>query len=145
MKYFLSNSIKVLLATLVMFSFTACSDDDDEPSGPQVSSQLYATWMLDSKQVDGTVEFDLSCTETIEYQFLSNRTYVKTTYTGSNTPCDIALTINGSWEIVDENTITLTPSSSTINPETLSFTIVDNNATLQVNRSQALIEFYERQ
>ena len=133
---------------LALISFTACSSDDDGgPTGPTVSNQIYATWNMVFFIQNGVLNSDVECDSDIEYKFNSNRTYSKTLFSepsnGGNT-CDISFTINGSWEIVSDDVIKLTPSSSNFPSETLTLKLFDNNQQLEVKRSLNLTEVYNR-
>ena len=65
------KSIKLYTSLIVaLIMFTGCSSDDDGPSGPQVSSNLYGEWTLDFLIIDGNLETDFACEEKIDYKFI---------------------------------------------------------------------------
>lgn len=133
---------------LALITFTACSGDDDGgPTGPTISNQIFATWNMVFFIENGVLNSDVECDSDIEYKFNSNKTYSKTLFSepsnGGNT-CDISLVINGSWEIVSDDVLKLTPSSSTFSTETLTLKLFPNNQQLEIKRSLSLTEVYDR-
>jgi hypothetical protein len=63
-----------LIIALIMLA--GCSSDDDGPSGPQVSSDLFGEWTLQFID-DGNGVEDPTCAERLYYKFNSDNTYEK--------------------------------------------------------------------
>jgi len=134
----------ILLLSLIVL--TGCSSDDDGgPTGPQVSSDLYGEWTIDLIISNGETNGNISCDDKINYKFNSNETYIKNTFaTDESDNCIESLNISGSWEIITEQSIMLTPNSSELNSETIDFELISDNEKLQINRSENLTEIYVR-
>ena len=142
------KTIKLLSISILAILFTvSCSSDDDGPAGPTVSNQVFATWNLAIISENGVLETDIPCDFDLEYTFNSNETYSKTIFTDSNdgNSCDISVEINGNWEVIEDDVLQLTPSSSTFGVETISIELFDDNQSLRIERSSSLTEIYNRQ
>jgi hypothetical protein len=136
---------KILILTIITslsLSFISCSKDDDEPNVTPTS--IYGTWSLDYYINNGVLVEDIICNEQITYSFLSNNTYTKTTYAGEgSTNCDVAVIINGTFEIIDENEYVLIPNGSDSN-ETLNIIFLDNDTKFKTEYTSAYIEVYSK-
>ena len=135
---------------LVFFLFTlvGCSSDDDGggPTGPTVSNQIFATWKLSFFVEDGEVFTEFPCDSDLQYNFNSNRNYTKTIFAESEdgNTCDVSIVISGRWEILEDNVLKLTPSSSAFNPETVTLKILNNNQQLEMRKSSNLTQIFSR-
>lgn len=129
-----------------VFILWSCSSDDDGPSGPTVSNQIFATWKLAFFVEDGEVFTEFSCDSDLQYNFSSNRNYTKTIFTESENgnTCDVSVVISGKWEILEDNVLELTPSSNAFNSETLTLNVINNNQQLEIRRSSNLTQVYNR-
>ena len=141
------KTIKLLSISILVILFTISCSSDDSPSGPTVSNQVFATWNLAIISENGSLETDIPCDSDLEYTFNSNGSYSKTTFADSNNgnSCEVSVTINGSWEVIEDDVLQLTPSSSTEAVETISIELFDNNQSLRIERSSSLTEIYNRQ
>ena len=142
------KTIKLLSISILVILFTvSCSSDDDGPSGPTVSNQVFATWNLAIISENGVLETDIPCDSALKYTFNSNKTYSKVTFTDSSdgNSCDESLVISGSWEVVEDDVLQLTPSSSTFEVETISIELFNDNQSLRIERSSTLTEIYNKQ
>lgn len=147
MKRTINNLLCVAIVIAATLSFTSCSSDDDNggPTGPQVSTNLYGNWTMSFRIFNGETEFDLSCEQQLDYKFNSDKTYTKKEFaTNSNDNCVESNVTNGTWEAITENSITLTPYDASETPEIIDFEFVNNDNDLRVERTQNLIEIYER-
>ena len=140
------KTIRLFLITVVLSSLVGCSSSDDGPSGPQVSNDLYGEWTLDFLILNGEFEGNFECEEKIDYRFNSDNTYSKTEYiTGSQGNCSESVSFSGEWEILQEQSIELTPNSPSISGETIDFEITDNEGLrLEISRSSIRTEVYQR-
>jgi len=138
-KKYLFISILVLLC--------ACYNDDDnaEPTGPNVSNQIFNTWDLGIILENNQIIDDFPCEDDLEYTFNSNGTYTKIQFTTDATDnCVEATSINGNWQAIDDNVLLLTPFSSSFNEETLELSLRNSNNQLQIVRSANLTELYDK-
>ncbi|WP_127845540.1 lipocalin family protein [Psychroflexus aestuariivivens] len=146
MKNFKQLKLTSLVLLVAIFTISCSSDDDGGPSGPTVSNDLYGTWSLNYYQEDGTLVNQIECEEDIEYRFVSDQTYSKTTFSeNENSNCETALIINGDWEIIDEENILLMPSSSTQPEENINFNLINEGEELEIFRSGNRLEVYNKQ
>lgn len=138
----------LFLLLFVSALFLGCSSDDDNPApeGPTVANGVFDLWNMTLYFQNGTIETDVPCDEDLEYDLRSNGSYSKTSFSepASGNNCDISVVINGSWEIIDDNVLRLTPSSSSFNPETLNLELINNNTQLEITRFNGLVEVYNR-
>lgn len=135
-----------VLAFSLLLTLWGCSNDDDGPSGPTVSNQIFATWQMSYFVENGDLVNEVPCDSDLKYTFNSNKNYSKTLYntpeSGSN--CDISVVISGSWEVLEDNVLRLTPSSSAFNSETVTLKLISNNQQLEIKRSSTLTQVYNR-
>ena len=135
---------------LLLFSsilIVGCSGDDDGggPTGPTISSQIFATWNLGIIIADNQIVDDFPCEEDLEYTINSNGTYTKREFsTDMNQNCVESTTINGNWEAIEDNVMELTPLSASFNMETLDLGLRNNGDQLQIVRNPNLTELYDR-
>lgn len=144
----MNNMKNLKLVAIALFSlaiFSCSSDDDNVPTGPTVSSNLYATWnMLEYYEQDDIQNpvTEIPCNEDLQYTFNSNKTFTKTEFSGDDiNNCQVSVTINGDWEIIDENTILLIPSSSSISEEEINFQLGNNGQELKIFRGSTVEEY----
>jgi len=127
---------------------TGCSSDDDGggPAGPTVPNGVFDTWNMTLYFQNSDIETDVPCDEDLEYDLRSNGNYSKTSFSipASGDNCDISVVINGTWEIIEDNVLRLTPSSSSFNPETLNLELINNDTQLEITRFNGLVEVYNR-
>ena len=137
------KSIKLYTSLIVaLIMLAGCSSDDDGPSGPQVSSDLFGEWTLQFID-DGNGVEDPTCAEKLYYKFNSDNTYEKKDFSlDAQDNCVEASTVNGTWETITEQSIELTPLSSDSNIETIEFEFVGNN--LKILRNSTTEEIYQR-
>ena len=141
------KSIKFYISLIVaLIMFAGCSSDDDGPSGPQVSNDLFGEWTLDFLIIDGGFESDFACEEKIDYTFNSDNTYVREDFfTDDQGNCADDVSFTGTWEVLTEQSIELTPNSSSISGETIDFEITNNNEIrLEITRNSSRTEVYVR-
>ena len=140
------KTIRFFLTAIILSSLIGCSSsDDDGPSGPQVSSNLYGEWTLVFKNVNGQLQGDLSCEERIDYKFNSDKTYSKTRFsTNDQNNCVEAISFTGTWEIITKQSIKLTPNISSVDAETIEFELINSDETLQIFRNTTTTEIYQR-
>ena len=140
------KSIKLYTSLIVaLIMFAGCSSDDDGPSGPQVSSNLYGEWTLDFIIVDGDLQGDLACEELTDYKFNSDNTYTKTEFTtNAQDNCVESVNFSGTWDALSEQSIELMPNSSSISGETIEFELINSESTLEITRSASRTEVYVR-
>ena len=140
------KSIKLYTSLIVvLIMFAGCSSDDDGPSGPQVSSNLFGEWTLDFLIINGELEGDLACEEKIDYKFNSDNTYTKTEFTTDDQDnCVESINFSGNWEVLTEQSIELTPNSSSISGETIEFELINSESTLEITRNSSRTEVYVR-
>ena len=132
-----------LIIALIMLA--GCSSDDDGPSGPQVSSDLFGEWTLNFLVIDGDFQSDVPCEEKIDYRFKSDNTYTKTSFTTNDADnCIVSIDFSGNWEALSEQSIELTPNSSSVDGETIDFEINQQENTLEIIRSSTRTEVYQR-
>ena len=137
------KSIKLFTSLiLALIMFAGCSSDDDGPSGPQVSNDLFGEWTMQFID-DGTGVEDPLCSERLYYKFNSDNTYEKKEFSlNAQDNCQEASTINGTWEALSEQSIELTPLSSSSDIEVIEFEFVGNN--LKIIRNSTTEEIYQR-
>ena len=129
-----------LIIALIMLA--GCSSDDDGPSGPQVSSDLFGEWTMQFIDDGNGVEEPL-CSEKLYYKFNSDNTYERKDFSlDPQDNCVEAGSDNGTWETISEQSIELTPLSSDSNIETIEFEFVGNN--LKILRNSTTEEIYQR-
>ena len=137
------KSIKFYISLIVaLIMFAGCSSDDDGPSGPQVSNDLFGEWTMQFID-DGNGVEDPLCSEKLYYKFNSDNSYEKEDFTNNDQDdCIVASTVTGTWSTLSEQSIELTPNSSNFNGEVVEFEFVGEN--LKIIRSSGIEEIYER-
>jgi hypothetical protein len=145
----MKSKIAYLLTLCFLGVTLSCSSDDDGgggPTGPTISTQVFATWNLGIIIENNQTSDTFPCEEDIEYKFNNNGTYTKLEFsTDANDNCVVATTINGNWQAVADNEVLLTPLSASFSQETLVLSILNNGNQLQVVRTQNLTELYNKQ
>ncbi|WP_029038615.1 hypothetical protein [Salinimicrobium xinjiangense] len=121
----------ILLLLAVMFTFTSCSDDDDNTA----ENTIVGSWVLVS--VNPPL-IDLDCPQASTISFTATGTAVWNLYAGDNN-CDLE-TSEGQWEKNSGNTYTIyIPNfqavSGTVNfTGANSFTFTTNSVVLTFNK-----------
>jgi hypothetical protein len=138
------NFLFLLMLTAILVA--GCSSDDDGgPTGPTISSQVFATWNLSIIIEDNQFTDDFPCEEDKEYTFNSNGTYTRRGFsTDANQNCAESSSFNGNWEAIEDNVMRLTPLSTSFSQETLDISFLNNGDQLQIVRSANLTELYNR-
>ena len=141
------KKIRLFLAAITLVSLIGCSSSDDGPDGPQVSNDLLGEWTLDFLILNGDFEGNFECEQKVDYIFNSDGAYSKAEYiTDSQGNCKESVSFSGEWKALSEQSIELTPNSSSITGETVDFEITDNQgqARLEITRSSIRTEVYKR-
>lgn len=142
----MKSRITISLLLLIGILVSSCSSDDDGPTGPTISSGVFATWNLSIISDNGNLITSIPCTSDLEYTFNTNKTYSRTTFvsSGSSENCQESFTLNGNWEALEDDVLELTPSSDTFDTEVLEVSLIDNGTQLEVIRSPSLTEIYSK-
>jgi len=131
-----------MIMAIAIMGVMGRSSDDDGLSGPQVSNDLFGEWTMQFID-DGTGVEDPLCSERLYYKFNSDNTYeIKEFSLNAQDNCQEASTINGSWEALSEQSIELTPLSSSSDIEVIEFEFVGDN--LKIIRNSTTEEIYQR-
>ncbi|MGB5436969.1 MAG: hypothetical protein WBM98_13835 [Maribacter sp.] len=131
-----------LLALIILMP--NCSRDDDGPSTPSGTNNLYGTWNLDYYINNSQLVEEIVCNEQVTYVFSSNGSYSKTTFAGEgSTNCDVAVILKGKWENLGDNIFQLTPNGSTGN-ENLDITFQDNFTKFTITYGNGLVEVFSK-
>lgn len=139
------KNIYLALSLMVsMVLFTNCSRNDDSPSKPAGTNNLFGTWNLDYYINNGQLVEEIVCSEQVMYVFSSNGSYSKTTFAGEgSTACEIAVILKGTWENLGANQFQLTPNGSTTN-EKLNITFQDSFTKFTITYSSTFLEVFSK-
>ena len=128
-----------------VFILWSCSSNDDGPTGPTVSSQVYGTWRMYQLIENNELIEDIPCDIDIKYKFTSNRNFSKTLFVEAQNgnSCNESVTIEGEWEVIEDNVLKLNPFIDAFDSETVTLEIL-NSGDLKIKRSNNSTQIYKR-
>lgn len=126
------------LIAFVSFSFVSCSNDDDNGPQDNPNSNLYGTWKSVEIFENGNLNENLSCTQTLQYNFSSNNTLTLTKFVGEdNNNCNELGTTNGVWAYKGNNNYLIYLAGDNVQDESqYTFHLSFNNGELKWRKNE---------